>query len=166
MDKVNSSGLIKAHIMETFSKITFTVKENTSGQMVVFIMDNGLTTRWKDKVLLLGVMAEDMKETIRMIKNMVMEHSSGQMVESTLENGAKVNSMVKEFISKKAKRDKAFGKWVKELNGSKIPRLTSELPIFICFIIVIKLFYFFKTIAHILKSEFILRRSCSNNLIF
>jgi len=109
MDKVNSSGLIKAHIMETFSKITFTVKENTSGQMVVFIMDNGLTTRWKDKVLLLGVMAEDMKETIRMIKNMVMEHSSGQMVESTLENGAKVNSMVKEFISKKAKRDKALG---------------------------------------------------------
>jgi hypothetical protein len=133
MDKVNLSGLTKAHIMETFSKITFTDKENTSGPMVVFIMDNGLTTRWKDKVLSHGVTAEDMKETIKMIKNMDMEHLSGQMVGNTLENGAKVNSTVKEFISKKAKRDKAFGKWAKELSGSRTPRLTSDPPILLMF---------------------------------
>ena len=41
MDKVNSSGRIKARIMGISSKITFMDKENTSGQMVVFIMDNG-----------------------------------------------------------------------------------------------------------------------------
>lgn len=108
-------------------------KENTNGQMVVFTMDNGLITRWKDKVLLHGVMAEDMRETIKMIKSMVMVLLSGQTAESTSVNGARANNMVKEFMSKKEKRDKAFGKWVKELSGSKTPKLISELPFLLLF---------------------------------
>jgi len=34
--------------------------------------------------------------------------------------------MAKEFISRKAKRDKVFGKWEKELSGSKIPKQINE----------------------------------------
>jgi uncharacterized protein YdiU (UPF0061 family) len=82
MDKVNSFGLIKALIMETSFKTIFTDKENTNGLMVVFTMDNGLTTRWKAKGLLHGVMDVDMKAITKMIKSMVMELLNGLMVGS------------------------------------------------------------------------------------
>jgi hypothetical protein len=49
-----------------------------------------------------------------MIKNMVKELLNGQMEENILVNGAKENNTVKEFTSKKEKRDSVFGKWVRE----------------------------------------------------
>lgn len=55
-----------------------------------------------------------MKETIKMIKNTVKELLNGQMEENILGNGAKENNTVKEFTSKKERRDSVFGKWVRE----------------------------------------------------
>ena len=105
-------------------------KVNINGLMVVFTMDNGLTTKWKAKELSLGVTAVDMKAIIKMIKNMVTELLSGQTVGNILVNGAKVNNTGKEFTSKRAKRDKASGKWAKELSGSRLPRPTNEHKFF------------------------------------
>lgn len=70
-----------------------------------------------------------MKETIKMIKSMVKELLNGQMEENILVNGAKENNTVKEFTSKKEKRDSVFGKWVREQSGSKInnPIIIREL---------------------------------------
>ena len=113
--------------MVIFSKTIFTDKASINGLMVVFTMDNGLTTKWKDKERLLGVMGVDMKETTKMIKSMVMVLLSGLTVENISENGAKANNMAKEFTSKKAKRGKVSGKWVKELSGSRLPRPTNDL---------------------------------------
>ena len=126
MAKENSFGLIKARIMVIFSRITFMDRENINGLMVVFTMDNGLTTKWKVKVHLHGVMAVDTKETTKMIKSMDTEHLSGLMVESISENGAKANNTVKVCTSKRAKRDKVSGKWEKELSGSRLHRPTSD----------------------------------------
>lgn len=58
-----------------------------------------------------------MSVSIRMIKNMEMVLLNGQMVVSTLENGIRASNMERELILKKARRDKAFGKWEKELSG-------------------------------------------------
>ena len=121
MGRANSFGLIKAPIMEISSKTTFTVKANINGLMAVFTTDSGSTTKWKDKELLHGVMGVDTKETTKMIKNMVTVRSSGRMAENISVNGAKANSMVKVFTSKKAKRDRASGTWVKERSGSATP---------------------------------------------
>jgi hypothetical protein len=71
----------------------------------------------------------DMKAITKTIKSMDMELLSGPMAESTSESGAKENSMVKEFTSRKVKRDKASGRWEKELSGSRQPRPTNELLI-------------------------------------
>lgn len=72
-----------------------------------------------------------MKETIKMIKNTVKELLNGQMEENILGNGAKENNTVKEFTSKKERRDSVFGKWVREQSGSKInnPIIIHELII-------------------------------------
>ena len=58
-----------------------------------------------------------MSVSIRMIKNMEMVLLNGQMVVSTLENGIRASNMERELILKKVIRDKAFGKWEKELSG-------------------------------------------------
>ena len=58
-----------------------------------------------------------MSVSIRMIKNMEMVLLNGQMVVSTLENGIRASNMERELILKKVRRDKAFGKWEKELSG-------------------------------------------------
>ena len=101
-------------------------KVNINGLMVVFTMDNGLTTKWRGKELSLGVTAVDMKEIIKMIKSTVTELLSGQTEGNILVNGAKVNNTGKEFTSKRAKRDKVSGKWAKELSGSRQLRPTNE----------------------------------------
>ena len=41
MDKANSVGQTKAPIMETFTKITFMVLENTNGLTAEFTMGSG-----------------------------------------------------------------------------------------------------------------------------
>ena len=129
MAKENSFGLINLPIMATFSRTTFTVRENTVGLMDVSIMGSGLTTKWRARVLLPGVTAEDMRATTRMIKSTDMVPLSGQMVGSTLVTGAKVNNMERESTSKRARRDKESGKWARESSGSKTleAQLTSEL---------------------------------------
>ena len=83
MVKENSFGLIKVHTTVTFSKITFMDRENISGPMAEFIMDNGLTTKWKGKELSLGAMDVDMKETTKTIRSTVTELSNGQTVGNT-----------------------------------------------------------------------------------
>lgn len=119
MARVNSFGLINLPIMETFSRTISTARESIVGLTAVFTMANGSTIKWKAKVPLPGVTEEDMKETIRMIKSMDTEPSSGQMVGNTLVTGAKVNNTVKVCTSKRAKRDKASGRWARELSGSR-----------------------------------------------
>jgi hypothetical protein len=42
------------------------------------------------------------------------------MVVNILVNGFWENSMVREFTLKKVKKDKVFGRWVKELSGSSL----------------------------------------------
>lgn len=120
MARANSFGLIRALIMETSFRTTFTVKVSIVGLMVVFTMGSGSTIRWRAKALSLGVMAGDTKATTRMIRSMVMAPLSGQMAESTSVSGVKVNNTVKESTSKRAKRDKVSGRWARESSGLKI----------------------------------------------
>jgi hypothetical protein len=58
--------------------------------------------------------------SIKTTKSMVREHSNGQMGVNILESGIKVNNTAKVPILKKARGDRVFGKWAKELSGSKI----------------------------------------------
>ena len=120
MVKENSYGLTKAHIMETSSRTTFTDKVSIVGLMAVSTTDSGSTTRWRVKAPSLGAMEEDMKETTRMIKSMAMVPSSGLMVESTSVTGVKVSNTEKVSTSKRVKRDKASGRWARELSGSRM----------------------------------------------
>lgn len=54
-----------------------------------------------------------------MTKSTVTEHLSGLMAESILDNGAKESNMAAESTSKKEKRGKESGKWVRESSGLK-----------------------------------------------
>ena len=65
------------------------------------------------------MMVENTSVSIKTIKNTDKEPSRGPMVDATKANGTKESSMVREFISKKARRETEFGKWVKESNGLK-----------------------------------------------
>lgn len=127
MAKENSFGLIKARIMVIFSRTIFMDRVNINGLMVVFTMDNGLTTKWRDKEHSHGAMGVDMKETTKMIKNTDTVHLSGLMAENISENGARANNMEKVFTSKRVKRDKESGRWEKELSGSRLHRPTSDV---------------------------------------
>jgi len=95
MEKESLYGATQAHMTAISIKIIFMEQVSTSGRMAEFTKENGLTIKWKAKVLLLGVMDVVTLENIRMIKNMDKELSNGQMAESTLVNGIKVNNMVK-----------------------------------------------------------------------
>lgn len=119
MVRANLFGRIRAHIMVTFSRTTFMDKVNINGLMVGYTMASGLTTKWRVKELSLGQMVESMKVTIKMTRNMDMVPSNGLTEESILVNGAKANNTAKASISKRVRRDKEFGKWVRGLNGSK-----------------------------------------------
>ena len=118
MDVANSFGLIPAPTREISFKITFMALASIDGLMGEYIKESGLIIKWKEKAFSLGVMAVVMSEAIKMIRNMVMAHLNGLMVASILVNGSWVNSMEKEFISKKERKDKVFGRWAKELSGS------------------------------------------------
>jgi len=65
-------------------------------------------------------MVENTSVSIKTIKNTDKEPLRGLMVDVTKANGTKESSMVREFISKKARREMEFGKWVKESNGLKM----------------------------------------------
>ena len=82
-------------MMAIFIKIIFMEQVSTSGLMVEFTKENGLTIKWKAKVLSLGAMDVVTSENIRMIKNTDKELSNGQMAESILVNGIKVNNTVR-----------------------------------------------------------------------
>lgn len=79
-------------MMETSTKTISMVTESMCGQTEESTMDNGLTTKWKVKVLSPGVMAEDMLDNTRTTKNTDKEHSSGQTAENISENGTKENN--------------------------------------------------------------------------
>lgn len=70
---------------------------NMFGQMVESTTDNGLTIRWKAKVLSRGVTEEDMLDNIRTIRNMGREHLNGLMAENISENGIKENNTEEVF---------------------------------------------------------------------
>ena len=80
-------------------------------------MDNGSIIKWKDMVLSPGLMAENTSENIKTIRNTVKVLLNGLMAETIQVNGKTENNMEKEFISKKANKEKAPGKWEKESNG-------------------------------------------------
>ena len=120
MVEENLSGAIKVLMMETFNKIISMESESINGPMVEYLKEIGSTIVWKVKVSSPGVMVENMSVSIKMIKNMVKEPLRGLMVDAIKVNGIKESSMVRAFISKKARKDTEFGKWVKELNGSKM----------------------------------------------
>ena len=65
-------------------------------------------------------MVENTSVSIKTIKNTDKEPSRGLMVDATRANGTKASSMVREFISKKARREMESGKWVKESSGLKM----------------------------------------------
>jgi hypothetical protein len=65
-------------------------------------------------------MVENTSASIKTIKNTDKEPSPGLMVDATRANGTKASSMVREFISKKARREMESGKWVKESSGLKM----------------------------------------------
>jgi hypothetical protein len=104
-------------MMEISFKTIYTAKANTNGPTVEFTMANGLTTKWRGKEHSLGVTVEDMLVCTKMIKNMDKVLLNGQMAENTLVNGVKANNTEREYTLKKERKDKAYGKWAKELNG-------------------------------------------------
>jgi len=114
MDEENLFGLTQAPMKEISFKIIFTVQVSIDGRTVEYIKESGQIIKWKEKVFSLGVMAVATSEAIKMIKNTEMVHSNGPTVASILENGFWENSTVREYISKKEKKDKVFGRWVKE----------------------------------------------------
>ena len=117
MGKENSSGPMRAPTKATSSRTTFMARESTSGQMEESTMASGSTTRWKVKELSLGQTAGCTLVPTKTTKSMVTEPLSGQTVESTSENGLKANNTEREFTSRKERRDRASGRWEKELNG-------------------------------------------------
>ena len=113
-------------MMATFSKTTSMVPVNIGGPTEESTMVSGSTIKWKAKVLLHGVTVGDMSETILMIKRMDKEHSSGQMVENILANGAKVNNMARVSTSRRVRRGRESGRWVRESSGSRTTILNSK----------------------------------------
>lgn len=119
MAEANSSGQIRAPTKETSSKTTSTEKESTDGLTAEFTAGSGSTTRWRAKAPSLGVTAVATSAATRTTRSMVRAHSSGPTVASTWESGAKASSTVKACMSRKAKNDRASGKWARGLNGLK-----------------------------------------------
>lgn len=76
-------------------------------------------------------MVENTSVSIKTIKNTDKEPSRGLMVDATRANGTKASSMVREFISKKARREMESGKWVKESSGLKMalskPKISKKI---------------------------------------
>jgi hypothetical protein len=114
MDEENSFGLTQAPTREISFKIIFTVQVSTDGRTAEYIKESGQIIKWKEKVFSLGVMAAATSEAIKMIRNTETVHSNGPTVASISVNGFWENSTVKEYISKKEKKDKVFGRWEKE----------------------------------------------------
>jgi len=114
--------------MEISIRTISTARENIVGRTDVSTMASGSTTRWKAKALSLGATAEGMRATIRMTKSMDMVHSNGLMAESISVSGVKVNNTEKECTSKRAKRDKASGRWARESSGSRISQAMPKIP--------------------------------------
>ena len=104
---------------EIFTRTTSMAPVSTSGLMAESTKENGSTIKWKARGHSHGAMGDAMLVSTRMIKNMVKERLSGQMAESTLDNGIKESNTAKAPTLRKERRDKASGKWAKELNGSK-----------------------------------------------
>lgn len=117
MVKVVSCGLMIAHIMEIFIKITSVEKVSTVGRTVEFMKVIGKIIKCKEREFLHGLMEENMSDNIQMTKNRVMEFFILKMEEYIKVNGIKVNNMVKEFIRKMILSNRECGKIEKELNG-------------------------------------------------
>ena len=98
MELENSYGLIRAHMMVTFTRIIFMEKVNMSGQTEESIKEVGSTIKWKDPVLSHGVTEDAMLVNIKMTKSMGKEHLNGQTEENTSVNGTKENNTEMEFI--------------------------------------------------------------------
>lgn len=113
-------------MMVTSSKTTSMVPVNIGGPTVESTMVSGSTIKWKAKELLHGATVGDMSETISMIKSMDKVPSNGQMVENISVNGAKENNMARVSTSRKVKRGRESGRWVRESSGSKITILNSK----------------------------------------
>lgn len=114
MEKESSFGLIRALTRETFSKTISTDKVSIYGQTEEFTTVNGSTIRWRAMVRLLGVTDVDTSDNTKMTRSMVTVLSSGQTEESTSESGSKVSSTAKVYISRRVKRGKESGRWVRE----------------------------------------------------
>lgn len=97
MAKENLFGAIKVPTTETSTKTISMETGNTYGLMAESTTDNGLTIRWKAKVLLPGVTVDDMLGNIKTTRNMGKEHLNGLMAENISENGTKENNMVEVF---------------------------------------------------------------------
>ena len=66
-----------------------------------------------------------------MIRSMAKVLLNGQMAESISENGTKANNMARVPTSKMGRRDSVFGRWARELSGSKITTKTKLLMVHI-----------------------------------
>ncbi len=60
MVKVNSHGQIHQNMMESSSRITFTVKEHINGKTEEYTKVNGRIVKWKDTVNSHGQIINDM----------------------------------------------------------------------------------------------------------
>lgn len=119
MVEASSSGQIRAPTTVTSARTTSTERVSTDGPTAESTTGNGSITRWRAMALSLGAMAVATSAATKMTRSTAREHLNGLTVVSISENGAKANNMEKASTSKKAKRDRASGKWAKELNGSK-----------------------------------------------
>jgi len=118
MDKVDSLGLMEAHISDNSKKITFKVTEHTTGLTADNLSDPGSIIKWKVMVHSLGLMEENTKEIMQMIKKKVKVLSTGQMAGSMKVAGKTESSMVKEItLQPVARSNKEDGKKERDFNG-------------------------------------------------
>jgi len=105
--------------LDNTSKTKSTVMENTLGKTVANTKAPGKTISWMATASTPGFKtAENMKATIKTTKNMVKASTHGLMDVNMMVNGkTESNTAMASTYQKRANKDRASGKTVKEKNG-------------------------------------------------
>ena len=115
---------MEADTSDNSTTIIFMVSGSINGLMVEYTRASGKTIRCMEQVSLPGGTDGDILVNMRKTKRQDPVYSSGQMAVDTKVIGKKVNSMVKEFLSRKLEAEKKVsGKMANELVGSGILRI-------------------------------------------
>jgi len=95
---------MEVHIQANLDIMKYLDLENTFGQMVRCMRENGKTTKCTEEVLLSGEMERGTKANLFSTKERVMEHLNGKMEEFMKVNGKTVNNMELEYSQVKTTR--------------------------------------------------------------